>query len=146
MSGRSMRRSALAAFGACVMSATLGATSLGWGVPGSADEPPAALKMGEAVVDEPLLDALRAEGEALYLKNCRQCHGSRGTSGVPLAGNHRIQDYTHVVHTIINGPRYMPAFGDYLSDEEIAAVTTFVLTSWGNTFRPVTVDEVASLR
>lgn len=145
MGGRRLHRTALAALGALVMSAT----SLGWGVAGSADElsnAPAALEMDEAVVDEALLDALRAEGEALYLKNCRQCHGSRGTSGVPLAGNHRIQDYAHVVHTIINGPRYMPAFGGYLSDQEIAAVTTFVLTSWGNTFRTVTVDEVASLR
>lgn len=128
------------------MSATLGAESLGWGVPGSADEPAAALSMNESEVDEALLDALRAEGEALYLKNCRQCHGSRGTSGVPLAGNHRLHDNAHVVDVIVNGPRYMPAFGGYLSDEEIAAVATYVSISWGNEFGVITEEYVADLR
>lgn len=149
MKGRKLHRTALAALGVVAMATALGATSLGWGVAGSADElssSPVALANDAAVVDEALLAALRAEGEGLYLKNCRQCHGSRGTSGVPLAGNHRIQDIGHVVRTIITGPRYMPAFDKFLSDDEIAAVATFVSTSWGNSSGGVSADAVASLR
>ncbi len=39
----------------------------------------------------------------------------------------------------------MPGFGG-LSDDEVAAVATFVRSSWGNEFGPVTAAEVAAER
>jgi mono/diheme cytochrome c family protein len=86
------------------------------------------------------------EGAALYLVNCRQCHGTRGTAGVPLASSERIGDADHVVTTIITGPGYMAAFGDHLDDAQIAAITTYVRNSWGNEFGLVEPEDVAALR
>lgn len=91
-------------------------------------------------------EAQEVNGEALYLANCRMCHGNSGTAGTPLAGNEDLADAGHVARTIIIGPGYMTAFGDILSDQEIAAIATHVRTSWGNDFGPVTPEEVAAAR
>lgn len=115
-----------------------------WSAAGAIAEAPSA--SSEATGSDAALEKIQVQGEGLYIKNCRQCHGTNGSSGVPLAGNHRISDPNHVVHVIINGPRYMPAFGGFLSDDEIAAVATYVLTSWGNEFGAVTADDVANWR
>jgi mono/diheme cytochrome c family protein len=40
----------------------------------------------------------------------------------------------------------MPAFAGRLTDAQIAQVLTFVRGSWGNDARPVTTNDVASLR
>lgn len=44
------------------------------------------------------------------------------------------------------GRGIMPAFKDRLSDEEIAAVATYIRTSWGNDFGPVSSTRVAEIR
>lgn len=85
-------------------------------------------------------------GEALYLVNCRMCHGTRGTAGTPLAGNDRLRDAEYVARTIITGPGYMTAFGPHLDDEEIALLVTYVRNSWGNAFGPVGPEDVALVR
>jgi mono/diheme cytochrome c family protein len=43
-------------------------------------------------------------------------------------------------------PFAMPAYNWKLSDDEIAAVATFVRNAWGNAAPAVTTDEVRSLR
>jgi mono/diheme cytochrome c family protein len=40
----------------------------------------------------------------------------------------------------------MPAFGRLLSDEEVAAVLTYVRNSWGNAAPPVSADDVLDAR
>ena len=46
--------------------------------------------------------------------------------------------------TTFNG--VMPPWGPSLSDEQVAAVTNFVRTSWSNRGEPVTAERVAELR
>jgi len=43
-------------------------------------------------------------------------------------------------------PYGMPPFAQSLSDEEVAAVVTFIRTAWGNHGTPVSVREVNDLR
>jgi mono/diheme cytochrome c family protein len=40
----------------------------------------------------------------------------------------------------------MPSFGWLLTDEQVAAVTTFIRQAWGNSAPPVTADEVRRAR
>jgi mono/diheme cytochrome c family protein len=40
----------------------------------------------------------------------------------------------------------MPPFAQSLSDEEVAAVVTYIRTAWGNHGAPVSVKEVNALR
>ena len=94
------------------------------------------------VVDPEIL----AQGEALYLKNCRLCHGSKGTSGKPLKGNEMIEDAEYVASVILVGPGYMAAFEDHLTDEEIALIVTYVRNAWGHSYGLVDAAIVAPLR
>jgi mono/diheme cytochrome c family protein len=43
-------------------------------------------------------------------------------------------------------PYGMPPFAQLLSDEEVAAVVTYIRTAWGNHGTPVTVPDVNALR
>ncbi|ART48645.1 cytochrome c [Acidovorax carolinensis] len=88
-------------------------------------------------------------GAKVYEQHCAQCHGDKG-EGKPgafpaLAGNRAVmlQDPTNLVRVVLQGgylpatagnprPHGMPPFQQTLSDEDVAAVTTFVRNSWGN--------------
>ncbi|MFN3437383.1 MAG: c-type cytochrome [Acidovorax sp.] len=90
-----------------------------------------------------------ARGGKVYEQHCLQCHGDQG-QGEPgafpaLAGNRAVvlNDPTNLVRVVLQGgylpatagnprPHGMPPFQQFLSDEEVAAVTTFVRNSWGN--------------
>lgn len=109
----------------------------------TADEPEEEVGTESAVEGEGL-EALLDEAEPLYIANCRMCHGTRGTAGVPLAGNERVFP-EWVAATMIRGPGYMPSF-DVLPDEEVAAIANFVANSWGNNFGLITTDDVAAMR
>ena len=87
-----------------------------------------------------------AEGESLYLKNCRLCHGTKGTSGKRLSGNESLADAEYVASTILLGPGYMTPFAEHLSDEEIALITTYVRNAWGHAYGAMEAAEVAPLR
>jgi len=113
-------------------------------------------------VDEPDANVMAA-GEAIYFDNCSACHVSDG-SGVPrffapIAGSGKVNnpDATTVIRVILEGaravptethpsPLTMPAFNWKLTDEQIAAVATYVRSSWGNAAAPVSADDVTSLR
>jgi len=91
------------------------------------------------------------DGKALYEKNCASCHQIDG-SGMPptfpaLAGNEKLADTNYVIDIVLHGKpgTAMPPFGQ-LSDEEIAAILTYIRTSWGNDYGPVSPEEVANLR
>lgn len=97
---------------------------------------------GEAGVSEETLQ----KGQELFVVNCRQCHGTKGTAGAPLKGNDNLEDPDFVVTTILTGPGYMTGFADHLDDEQIALLATFVRNSWGNGYGPVSPEAVAGLR
>jgi mono/diheme cytochrome c family protein len=103
------------------------------------------------------------QGAAVYAGFCAQCHRDDG-KGVPkafpsLAGNPSVlsEDTTSLIRLVVEGgnspatihgpPRQpMPAFAGRLTDVQIAQVLTYVRASWGNDARPVTTNDVASMR
>jgi mono/diheme cytochrome c family protein len=88
-------------------------------------------------------------GEVAYTVHCGTCHLPTGAGdevlGVTLAGNAIVQapDPASFINVILYGPHLPPPpfvvdrtrmkdFGKWLSDDEIAALTTYVRTSFGN--------------
>lgn len=101
----------------------------------------------EAAPADPALAKLIEEGRKQYVNNCRPCHGSKGTAGVPLAGNPKVADNPgYLIWAILTGPGYMPEFAPALSNEQIAAIATFVENSWGNSSGIVSPDDVQASR
>ncbi|MBK0091035.1 c-type cytochrome [Erwinia sp. S59] len=102
-------------------------------------------------------------GENVYSANCTACHNIDG-KGIPnlaasLANNPGLlaDDASSIITTVLQGGRgavtagnptsgAMPSFAWKLSDEQVAAVATYLRNSWGNAAKPVTTDEVAKAR
>jgi mono/diheme cytochrome c family protein len=106
----------------------------------------------------PLTNA--AYGAQVYADNCARCHGADG-GGVEnnfpnLSANQAIASGppNNVIAMVLGGfgpwhndQSAMPGFRNTLSDAQIAAVTNFLRTSWGNTgAADATPDLVARLR
>jgi len=107
--------------------------------------------------------AALALGGKVYEQHCAQCHGAQG-QGEPgafpaLAGNRAVglADPTNLVRVVLQGgylpatagnprPHGMPPFQQTLSNEEVAAVATFVRSSWGNRAPSVGTIEVYRAR
>lgn len=102
-------------------------------------------------------------GQAIYIDNCSACHRSNGegTPGTfpPLKGDATVQDHdpTTIIRVILDGahavatdarptPLSMPSFNWKLSNEEIAAVASFIRSAWGNAASPVSASDVQSMR
>jgi mono/diheme cytochrome c family protein len=102
-------------------------------------------------------------GQKIYAAQCAICHADQGQGKLPhfppLANNQSIQMNSSVnpVRMVLNGgyapgtsknpmPYGMPPFAQSLSDEEVAAVVTYIRTAWGNHGAPVSVKEVNALR
>ncbi|MFZ9341010.1 MAG: cytochrome c oxidase subunit II [Candidatus Methylopumilus sp.] len=85
------------------------------------------------------MDELKSKGEAVYKANCLACHQANGQGikgvfpaldGSPIATvKTRITEH---IHQVIYGKNNMPAFGEQLSDTDIAAVVTYERNVWGN--------------
>lgn len=95
-------------------------------------------------------EALVQRGEVVYSENCATCHqpNGQGQGDYPaLAGNAFVtaQDPTAIIQTVLNGRGAMPAFGDTLSNQEIAAVISYIRNGWGNSAETVTVEQVRSV-
>jgi mono/diheme cytochrome c family protein len=104
-----------------------------------------------------------ARGSTVYQKHCAACHGDKG-QGVrgaypPLAGNRAVTMPVtqNLVQVVLHGgfppatrgqprPFGMPPFATVLSDADVAAVITFLRSSWGNKAAPVTELGVAQQR
>ncbi len=84
-----------------------------------------------------------ARGATLYVANCAGCHGKTGGGMKPLvpnlAGNDSVtaaQPY-NVIGAVLSGlPAWkglaMPSFAMKLSDQQIADISNYVRTAWGN--------------
>ncbi len=145
----------------------LAAALIGWGawyitsLEGTADP-----RLGDRRTLSALTPAVPAagavDGAQIFAGKCAACHQATGlgVAGVfpPLAGSpwvlesetrltqillHGIQGPIDVLGTTYNG--LMPPW-NALSDEEIAAVATYIRTSWGNTAAPVSAATVAAQR
>lgn len=101
-------------------------------------------------------------GEKVYQTYCVACHMEDG-NGVPnmnppLGKTEWVNgDKTRLINTVlnglngpieVNGEPYNNVMvpHNFLSDEDIAAVLTYVRASFGNTSGPITADEVADVR
>ena len=106
---------------------------------------------------------LLSQGEKIYTKECVECHAANGLGHPPgfppLANNQSIQMPSAVnpIRMVLNGgyppstagnpaPHGMPPFAQRLSDQEVAAVVTYVRMSWGNHGTPVSPQQVNDLR
>ena len=107
--------------------------------------------------------AVAADGAQIFASRCSSCHQATGAGlpGVfpPLAGSEWANaDASQVAKILllgIDGPitikgatfhGVMPAFGHQLSDAEIAAVASYVRSSFGNKSPAVTADVVKAER
>ncbi len=115
-----------------------------------------------AASDEPIDPAVMAAGKVSYML-CGACHGQNGEGGPiapPIAGSEwvtgpvsnliRIQLRGLVGPITVAGKEYnMPggmAALSYQTDEQIAAVLTFIRNSFGNKASAVKPEQVAALR
>jgi mono/diheme cytochrome c family protein len=79
-------------------------------------------------------------GEGLYADICQGCHmpegvGAVGAGAYPaLARNPKLESAGYPLALVINGRNAMPAFGDLLTDQQVAAVVNYVRTHFGNQF------------
>jgi len=102
-------------------------------------------------------------GRTVYETHCSSCHRSDGRGMPPqypaLAGNPSIQMQSAVnpIRMTLNGgfppgtqgnpyPYGMPPFAQRLSDDEVAAVVTYIRAAWGNRGAAVSAREANSLR
>jgi mono/diheme cytochrome c family protein len=108
-------------------------------------------------------DARMQTGEAIFVDSCAACH-MRSGAGVEhmfpkLAGNviTTQDDPASLIRIIIAGGRAastdttltapaMPSLGYRLSDDQIAAVVTYVRNSWGNAALPASAETVKAER
>lgn len=95
----------------------------------------------------------QSEGKALYQTTCQACHmeDGQGDAGAgahpPLADNPKMNSKHFVAGVILTGYHGMPGFSDMMSDEQVAAVTNYVRTHFGNDYPdPITPEQVEALR
>jgi mono/diheme cytochrome c family protein len=107
--------------------------------------------------------ATLSTGRSIYQRYCAACHRSDGKgmppAYPPLAGNPSIEMELSVnpLRMVLNGgyppqttddprPYGMPPFAQVLSDDEVAAVVTYIRISWGNHGAGVTRREANAMR
>jgi mono/diheme cytochrome c family protein len=121
---------------------------------------PAAIRSGGIFATEPLT---ATDGREIFSRICQGCHlsdarGAVGAGHYPaLAKNPSLASARYVAFTVLFGRRNMPAFGAThaigfveapvaLSDAQIAAVTNYVRSHFGNHFKDtITAAEIAAL-
>lgn len=106
---------------------------------------------------------LQEQGRKLYADNCATCHGATGLGKPPayppLALNHSItmESAVNPIRMVLNGgyppstfknprPYGMPPFAQKLSNDEVAAVVTYIRMTWGNRGTPISPQQVSDLR
>jgi mono/diheme cytochrome c family protein len=104
-----------------------------------------------------------SDGRRIFDQRCAACHGAEGRGKLPhyppLARNQSIgmSSAVNPIRMVLNGgyppgtarnpmPYGMPPFAQELSDNDIAAVVTYIRTAWGNRGAPVTARQVNQQR
>lgn len=102
----------------------------------------------QSAASEAIDQELYAKGQQVFSNICATCHGQSGGGGegVRLVGNSALEDAQHVADVVLHGFGYMPAIGAGFSNEEVAAVATYIRNSWGNEFGPVSLEDVEAVR
>jgi mono/diheme cytochrome c family protein len=107
----------------------------------------------------------REAGQVLYDKYCEECHLSSGRGGLrkapPVAGSAIVQaqDAASLINVTLHGAEPaadistsfdawegMPGFADEMTDAEVAQLTNFLRTHWGNRGGPVSAADVREQR
>jgi mono/diheme cytochrome c family protein len=103
------------------------------------------------------------QGSAIYYDQCTACHGAQGQGIVGLfprlAGAPLVQQdqSTSLIHVVLEGSRAvgtagaptgpaMPSFAWRLSDNDVAAVLTYIRNAWGNAAPGVQPSDVSNMR
>lgn len=112
---------------------------------------------------KPAFAAAAADGQKIYMVRCASCHQMQGTGvpGVfpPLTGTEWVTgDPGRLVRVIlhgltgpieVSGVKYsgaMPPWGTFLTDEEVAAVATYVRANFGNEASEISEAQVTKVR
>jgi mono/diheme cytochrome c family protein len=116
-----------------------------------------------STVPAPESSLLLSFGQTVYTTHCAICHVADGRGMPPeyppLASNPSIQMESAVnpIRMVLNGgfppgtagdpmPYGMPPFAQTLSDDEVAAVVTYIRAAWGNRGSPVSSRQANELR
>ncbi|MCB9763396.1 MAG: cytochrome c [Alphaproteobacteria bacterium] len=89
---------------------------------------------GDAEINAVLaLSGDSTSGESIYSAQCASCHGASGEGGVGPALSDEVPEHgdAELLEYIIYGEDTMPAFGQSLSDQEIADVLAYLNATWG---------------
>lgn len=123
------------------------------------------LPANEGTLASAAKDDVLQTGAAVYDVHCGTCHlptglgGQNEDAGARLAGSPVVQasNPASLINVILYGPqppnpplpkrwKAMEALGDKLSDDEVAAVASYLRNAWGNKGGAVTADQVAAQR
>ena len=92
-------------------------------------------------------------GESLYKSICQACHmpngeGATGAGSYPsLASDPALGNYGYPAYVVVFGKRTMPAFGDMMSNDQVAAVVNYLRTHFGNNYLDkITAEEIQAIR
>lgn len=156
-----MKRSRTSRVAALLLIGALAACAKGGGNAAATSSPSeAAAATASAAVAQN--GAAANDGGKLYTQNCSSCHqpNGQGVQGTfpPLAGNPTVTaDPSVVIHIVkyglngkvsVKGTAYngmMPAWGQSLSNADIASIVTYIRSAWGNKASAVTQAEVAAV-
>jgi mono/diheme cytochrome c family protein len=125
--------------------------------------PVALLAQAPTPTPPPVAIPAGADGAKIFAITCAACHLATGlgTEGKvpPLAGSEWVLgDEGRLVRIILHGlvgevevqgemfSGAMPTWGGAFTDEQIAAVATYVRRSWGNKAPPIAAETVAKVR
>lgn len=106
-----------------------------------------------AVMNEVTTGIKVQTGQEIYETVCLSCHmaegkGAQGAGQFPaLANNINLTAGGYPAHIVLYGQKGMPGFGNYLDDNQIAAIVNYIRTHFGNDFSPdFTAENVAEMR
>lgn len=97
----------------------------------------------------PQIALAQSDARRIYVdQGCAVCHGLMGRGGVGpnFVGDHFLVLGDYVVAQILLGRGQMPEFADKLSDDQIAAVASYIRQSWGNKVGDMSPDQVKQIR
>ena len=125
----------MAARGALVVSAALGATALADDVPANS----AAMSHGWEFSEQ--------GGADLFRNVCAACHqpdakGAVGAGSYPsLVADKNLDSADFMLSVLLGGLKGMPPVGDMMSDAQVADVVNYVRTHFGNNYTDAAIAE-----